>query len=243
MTPKTLANHKANVRAALRWYRQEENVPSRGARLTVEWHGLREGLFDLRRRAILSGLMRYCSARRILPEALDERVVDEFMRYRGETTALAVDAAARRKLARAWNACIEAIPMWPPNRLKEPPIAVSEGPALEDFPAGLGNDIDRHLQALAGFHRTIKGRRRAPSKPSTIWTRRAELIAVCRMAVRIGIPIEALTSLSALVQPAVARGIIEAYWQKDGHEPKVFTIDLASDFWLSHIKLASPKRT
>jgi integrase len=229
-TPKTLANHKANVRAALRWYGKEENVPSRGARLDADWHRLSEQLSDRRGRAILSGLMRFCSARLIPPTAVDERVVDEFMRYRAETTALAVDAAARRKLARVWNACVGVVPVWPSQRLEEPPIATLDGPAWEAFPEGLRRGIDRHLDGLARFHRTASGRRRAPSKPSTLRTRRAELMAACRMAIRIGIPIESLTSLRALVEPATATRILDAYWQKDGQEPKVFTIDLASRF-------------
>ena len=229
-TPKTLANHKANVRAALRWYGKEENVPLRGARLTAEWHKLREQLPDRHRRATLSGLMRYCSARRITPEAVDERVIDEFMRYRGETTAWAVNSAARRKLARIWNSCVGAIPIWPSLRLEEPPVAVSEGPPWDAFPEGLRRDIDRHLDGLTRFHRTGNGRRRAPSKPTTLRTRRAELMAVCRMAVRIGIPIESLTSIRQLVEPATATRLLDAYWRKDGEEPKVFTIDLAARF-------------
>ena len=39
-------------------------------------------------------------------------------------------------------------------------------------------------------------------------------------------PIESLTSLAALLQPGVVETVIEAYWQKNGDEPKVFTIDL-----------------
>src|SRR5687767_14207772 len=54
VTPKTLANHKANLRAALRWFAKEADVPSRGARLDAEWHRLRERLADRRARAILS---------------------------------------------------------------------------------------------------------------------------------------------------------------------------------------------
>ena len=53
---------------------------------------------------------------------------------------------------------------------------------------------------------------------------------MCRTAVRIGIPIESLTNLKAFVDPAVATRILDAYWQKDGEEPRVFTIDLASGF-------------
>jgi integrase len=54
----------------------------------------------------------------------------------------------------------------------------------------------------------------------------AELIAMARMAVRLGVPIESLTSLAALLQPDVAELVIDAYWQKNGDEPKTGTIDL-----------------
>jgi integrase len=229
-SPKTLANHKANLRAALRWFAKEEDVPSRGARLNAEWHGLRERLADRRARATLSGLMRFCSAKGVPPGLVDESVVNDFMRYRAETTAMAVDTAARRELARVWNACIGSVPNWPSQRLEEPPIASSGGPSWEAFPEGLRLDIDRHLGGMTKFHRSGNGRRRKASKPSTLRTRRAELVAVCRMAVRIGIPIESLTSLKVLAEPALANRILEAYWQKDGEEPKVFTIDLSSRF-------------
>jgi integrase len=51
-------------------------------------------------------------------------------------------------------------------------------------------------------------------------------VAVARMAVRRGVAIESLTSLAALLHPDVVELVIEAYWQKNGEEPKVFTIDL-----------------
>ena len=105
--------------------------------------------------------MRFCSAKGVPPDLVDEGVVNDFMRYRSETTALAVDTAARRKLARVWNACIGSVPNWPSRRLEEPPIATSEGPPWEAFPEGLRLDIDRQLGGLAKFHRTGNGRRRA----------------------------------------------------------------------------------
>jgi integrase len=46
------------------------------------------------------------------------------------------------------------------------------------------------------------------------------------MAVRLDVPIESLTSLAALLHPDVVEPVIEAYWHKNGNEPKVFTIDL-----------------
>ena len=53
----------------------------------------------------LSGFLRFCSAKALGPDEVSEEVLDEYMRYRAETTALATDEAARRKIARAWNAC------------------------------------------------------------------------------------------------------------------------------------------
>jgi hypothetical protein len=61
VTAKTLANHKSNVRAALRWFAKEESAPLRGAPLSPEWALLRDGIVDYRTRAntySLSGSVR-----------------------------------------------------------------------------------------------------------------------------------------------------------------------------------------
>ena len=48
---------------------------------------------------------------------------------------------------------------------------------------------------------------------------------MARMAVRLGVPIESLTSLGALLHPDVVERVIDAYWKKNGDEPKTSTID------------------
>ena len=47
---KTLANHKANVRAALSWFAKEENVPLRGAPLSEAWTKLGQAISSYRNR-------------------------------------------------------------------------------------------------------------------------------------------------------------------------------------------------
>ena len=89
VTAKTLANHKSNVRGALRWFGKEHDLPQRGMPLSAEWVMFRERIDDCRLRQRLSNLMRYCSARRIEPALVDDKVFDEYWRYRTETTALA----------------------------------------------------------------------------------------------------------------------------------------------------------
>jgi hypothetical protein len=57
-----------------------------------------------------------------------------------------------------------------------------------------------------------------------------ELAAATRMAVKTGVPIGDLNSLSALLSPDVVEKILDAYWVKNGETPKAFTIDLACRF-------------
>jgi hypothetical protein len=162
-----------------------------------------------------------------MPVSVDDAVVADYLRYRAETSSLATNSMACRSIARAWNASADENPAWPAQRLTEPPLKAKEGPGWEEFPEGLRRDIDKHLAGLAKPRKGANGKRSRPCSPKTITTRRAELVAVARMAVRQGIPIESLGSLAALVHPDVAEPVLEAYWKQNGDEPKVFTIDIS----------------
>jgi len=227
VTAKTVANHKSNVAAALRWFGKECNVPSRGVALSAEWAVLRDGIGDRGRRARLYGLMRYCSGRGLMPASVVDAVVADYLRYRAETTSLATGSTAHRSIARAWNASANENPEWPAQRLTEPPVKAQEAPAWEEFPEGLRRDVDKYLAGLGKIRRGPDGKRSRPCSPKTIKTRQAELVAVARMAVKIGTPIESLKSLAVLVHPDVAEPVLDAYWENNGAEPKVYTIDLA----------------
>ena len=93
-------------------------------------------------------------------------------------------------------------------------------------PRGCAGTLTTISQGLAKPHRSLNGKRIQPCGAGTIRTRRAELVAMARMAVRLGVPIESLTSLAALLHPDVVEQVIDAYWQKNGDEPKTATIDL-----------------
>ena len=226
--PKTLANQKSNVKAALRWLSTEHDVSPRGAPLTPAWAALRDGIDDYGRKARLSGLMRYCSGRGIEPEAVDEAALDDYFAYRKQTTSLATNSAARRSVARTWNACADESANWPRQRLIEPALQAAEGPAWEDFSEGLRGDVDNYVASLQQVRKGTNGKRYRPCSPKTIKTRRAELVAFARKAVKIGIPIGNLISFAALVHPHVVEQVIDAYWREDGDEPKIYTIELAS---------------
>jgi integrase len=223
---KTLANHKSNAKRALAWFSGEQGLPLRGTPLKPEWEQLRRHLKDRSRLAKLSGLIRYCSLKGVAPSAVDEAVVDAYMAYRKETTALAVDTKARRAIARAWNAS-GTIEGWPQQPLIEPPLKAKEGPRWEDFPPQLQDDVEAHLRFLASHRRSHTGKRLRPCKASTLRTRRTDLISFANKAVRLGIPIDTLSSLAALLAPELVDRILDKEWEQNGAEPTTSTIDLA----------------
>jgi integrase len=226
---KTMQNHKSNVKSALLWLTQEKGIPKYGAPLAPTWERLRVEISDGVARSRLSSLMRFCSANNIPPVEVDEAVIDRFMVYRART-GKAVDNAFRRLLARAWNAYIGRIQGWPSRTLLAPAIKAAVELPWEAFPYGLRRDIEQYLQGLTRVRRSRTGQRIRPLRAVTIKTRRAELSAAVRMAVRTGVPIETLTSLSALLAPEVAEKVLDAYWRINGDVPKPFTIDLGRRF-------------
>jgi integrase len=96
------------------------------------------------------------------------------------------------------------------------------------MPQGLRDDIDAYCERISKRHKTVTGRVFPPCKPSTIETRRRELIATVRAAVAAGIPLQELHSLRELLCADRVEAIIEHYWQKNGERPSLYTIDLAS---------------
>jgi hypothetical protein len=174
--------------------------------------------------------MRFCSGLGIEPHVVDEPVVDRYMDHRARTTARASDAASRRISARLWNSGIGRIDGWPELRLAEPPVEAADGPAWNDFTEGLRHEVDVYLTGLVRVHRNRAGQRIKGCKPTTITTRKREIIAAARMAVKQGIPIASLTSLGALIHPDVADKVLDAYWRQNGDLPKTYTINLSCRF-------------
>src|SRR5258708_10021101 len=119
--PKTLANHKANTKAALMWFAKEKDVIPHGVPLSPAWDRLRAQLTDPSTRYRLMPLMRFCSGVHIEPEAVNEAIIDRYMDHRARTTARLGDAASRRILARLWNYGIGRIYGWAQMPLGAPP--------------------------------------------------------------------------------------------------------------------------
>ena len=227
---KNFINHRANARSALLWFNKQTPYSGRKAPMDPSYRALLDRVEDRYAKDVLSPFFRFLSALRVRLEDIRDNHVEVFQAYRRETSFSRVKITQRRSLVRFWNACAKRIPEWPRITLTEPPYArLSAGPAWEEFPQGLRDDIDGYCERIGKRHKTVSGRVFRPCKPSTIDTRRRELIAAVRAAVAAGgIPLEELTSLRDLLSADRVEIIIEHYWQKNGDRPSLYTIDLAS---------------
>jgi integrase len=225
--PKTLSNHKANVKACLAWFAGAMNLPKHGMALSPVWAILRAKIPDEFRRDRLSGLIRFASAKTIRASEVIDEALDEYMKYRAATTALAADDAARRRIARAWNACVDDIPGWPQQRLAEPPVKLLTKVPWKCFTEKLRQEIETYLHGFKKVRRGIRGKRIRPCKQITIDTRRRELQAFARMAVKQGYPIASLETLADLLDPDLVEKVLNTYWEESGEEPRTWTIDMA----------------
>jgi hypothetical protein len=96
-------------------------------------------------------------------------VLDAYLRYRAETTALGAGVADSRSIARSWNRCVDEIAAWPKVQLLEPALPSDPNALLwEEVPQSLRREIDAYLATLgkrAGMPQasTGKGLRSAPS--------------------------------------------------------------------------------
>jgi hypothetical protein len=230
VTAKTLANHKSNVKRALLWLVRENEIPEHGAPLSPAWNVLWREIGNAKVRHRLSSLIRYCSANGLAPADIDELIVDRLIDYR-RRCGMPADGTFRRLIARTWNSNVGLIRGWPARRLLEPPAKKQVELDWESFRQGLRRDIDAYLESLTRIRRSQTGRRIRPLRQVTISTRRAELVAAARMAVRSGVPVDALNSLGALLAPEVAEKILDAYWRRNGEQPATYTIDLAKRFF------------
>ena len=240
---KTFANHRTNTLAALNWYWSEGTRLTRRVVLKPPYAALPARVEGQVRRDVLSPFLRFLSANGVPPDNATYADVDAFMAHREETSFGRVTISHKRQLVRHWNACVNDIEGWPQKHLTDPAyLAKHDGPLWVHFPNGLRTDIDAYCAYLAKPRKDTNGRRLKPCKPATIETRRRELIAAVRAAVEAGVSLEMLTGLGALVHPDTAEIILNHYWARNGEEPKLSTIDLATKFFIiakAHTDLVS----
>jgi len=225
---KTLQNHVANLKAAIRHVAGQKRLSGRGIALSPAWSSLYDQLTDRRLRLGLIGFLKYCSATGIDPFSVSETSVAAFIAYATEVQFTVNPNDLHKQVTRCWNRAKETVPGWPQITLPVPDFR--RQPASmpwEVFELSFLEDVEHYLSLLGGENLLDEDAPDKPCKPSTIKTRRDYLRLAASAAVKQGVPAESLRSLADLVSPPVVRRILELYVAKKGGKISTFTIDMA----------------
>ena len=225
---KTLQNHVANVKTAVRRFAGVKRLSGRGIPLAPAWKVLYDQITVPRLRLGLSGLLRYCSATATDPSSVSEASVASFITYASQVQFTVKPNDLHKQVTRCWNQAKERVPGWPQMTLMVPdfrPKAVSLH--WSAFLPSFVEDVERYLALLGGQSLLDEDAPDRACKPSTIDNRRTCLRLAASAAVKQGVPLDALRSLADLVSPSVARLVLDHYLAKNDGKIVTFTIDMA----------------
>jgi hypothetical protein len=107
---KTLQNHVANVKTAVRRFAGVKRLSGRGISLAPAWKVLYDQITVPRLRLGLSSLLRYCSATAIDPSSVSEATVAAFITYASQVQFTVKPNDLRKQVTRCWNQAKERVP-------------------------------------------------------------------------------------------------------------------------------------
>src|SRR5262245_24899416 len=170
---KTLQNHIANLKAAVRHVVGQKRLSGRGIALTPAWQSLYDQLTDRRLRLGLCGVMKYGSATGIDPRSISETSVAAFIAYAAEVQFTVKPNDLHKQVTRCWNQAKETTPGWPQITLAVPDFRLPPASLpWDEFECSFVEDVERYLSLLGGDNLLDEDSPDQPCKPSTIKTRR-----------------------------------------------------------------------
>lgn len=195
--------------------------------LPPAWRVLADRLPTKAARIALSRLMRFCSARGLVPAAVDDAVLERFHQALVAGSLVRKPQQAHRDAVRAWNQAVDAVPGWPALRLTPPPGG--KAPYVlppSTFPAGFAADLDAWLARLAGSDPLAELPFR-PLRPITLRARRLHVLTLASALVHRGRDPASVTGLAALVEPAALRESLRFVLDRGGGRPTPYLHQLA----------------
>ena len=196
--------------------------------LAPAWAALDGSLPDRFARAILSRLMRWCSAEGLAPEEVDQAVVERFGRALCEDSLHRHPLDAWQRTVGGWNRAVDTIAGWPQVRLEPPPPARDAYVLpLAAFPVVFQADVALWLARLAGQAGLDVGPVR-PLRPVTIAKWRFAVRQLASALVLSGRQPATLTSLADLVTPEAAAAILGFFLERAGNRACAQTQGLAA---------------
>ena len=207
--------------------------------LNADWRSLFRLLSTKRLQNGLSGLIHYCNETGVTPEHVSDEVSNRFLAHMEEHSLRSKPRGVHRRTCRLWNEATADLAPWPKQRLTVPnyrkePFMIPLG----NFPEGFRAELAAHQEWLAGNDLLVAKQPIKICKPRTITLRRIYLQNLATAAVRSGVAIESLTSLSALINETVTRRAMRVCLERTQQRPTSFlhstakTLYTVAQHWL-----------
>lgn len=166
--------------------------------LTPAWADLFRYLNDAHMRFGLSRLARWCGARGIGPDQVDDDVLGTFLAELHDDGLVKRPRTVHRTACMLWNKAAAGIPSWPKRRLTVPQYRRNYAMPWSTFPPSLKADVDGYLDRLAGKDIFAELDFR-PLKPGSVRTRTTQLHQFISALVHRGRDPQSLRSLRDVV--------------------------------------------
>ena len=163
----------------------------------------------------LDRLFHYCSAMRISPHEVNDEVLSAFYDALVDESIVKLPYDVYRRAAKYWNEAMDRIPCWPHQRLVAPSRRQVFTYDWKSFPASIKQDVEAYFDRALGLRLDDDHFLRA-QRPSTVETRRRQLLVLATAVVKSGIAPETLTRLPVLLQPETAAAGLQYLVDRNG---------------------------
>jgi integrase len=228
LSAKTIANIRSDFLAAMKESGLKSVAAPAKRQMTSRWRKLMAGRTAPKRIQYgLSRFARYCSARDIEPERVNDTVLEEFIKFVREQTLHRKPNALHRNVARIWNEAVEKSPLRLPCLLipsfRRPPKRVD----WSLLPRSLRNDLERYLDWSAGNDVFAADARPRALAPQTIELKRNHVHAAITALIESGVSPKAIRSLRDLVTIEHFKRILRRRHEVVGGRENTFNHDNA----------------
>jgi integrase len=209
----------------------QRSQPAEG--LPPIWSDLLDRLPDRYWRMSLVGCARFCAARSVAPEEVDDAVLQAFAEHLRNSDIRITAWVRARRAGAAWNRAVDTIPGWPPQRIGDVQTRQRRySLPFNEYPATLQEEIARFAARLGSV--TPDGRSSlftgdgppVPLRPAAIGAHLAALRLALAALVHSGTVPERVTSLAFLVEHR--RTALDWHFMRAGKRPTHTTSAIAS---------------
>ena len=231
MSAATFSNIRSLFGAALKWAGLVELITRGAAKGDDGWAPLVDAIAgDKRLSAGLASFMNWCAQKGVVPDDVDDAVVQSFQNRLESRTLHAQPRRLVRETTKIWSEAQARVPGWPAQPLTRISFRpISNNLTWEGLPGTFKAEAEGYL-ALRAHPDVFDADSAAPKGPlalSTLSRQRDHIRLAVSVLVRAGTPIDALRGLADLVTVDAFKIVLRHYHDEAGGKPRSFVVVLA----------------